>query len=178
MESVRLFFWVQIRPKQPSPGSWHAALGLDTSKAPKHEKALFIQLTGEEARRLVADTHREALDTLARGRSTTAGAGDAAPRLRPGMQVSVIHGFNAQAERRYDAARFRTNDGEFRYPKAARRWYTATVVAHDADYAFHIVLERGDSGTDKDRREQLVFHPAEYVLPSSGTKAWMSWCVG
>ena len=63
---------VQVAP------AWYAALGLDMSKAPKHEKALFVQLAGEEARRLVADTHRDALDTLARGRSTTAGAGDAA----------------------------------------------------------------------------------------------------
>ena len=62
------------------------------------------------------------------------------------MQISVIHGFNAQTGRRYDATRFTTNDGRIQYPHSARRWYTATVVAHDEDHAFHVVLERGPAG--------------------------------
>ena len=79
---------------------------------------------------------------------------------------------------RYDAARFRTLDGAFKYPKSARRWYTGTVVAHDKYHAFHFVLDKTDSRLDKDRRELIVFHPKEFVEASSGTTAWMSWCVG
>ena len=76
--------------------AWYTTLGLDTAKAPKHEKALFVQLGGEETRRLVADTHRKALVALARGRSTLAAAGGAPLQLRPGMQVSVLYGFNVK----------------------------------------------------------------------------------
>ena len=64
------------------------------------------------------------------------------------------------------------------YPESARRWYTGTVVAHDKYHAFHFVLDKTDSRLDKDRRELIVFHPKEFVEASSGTTAWMSWCVG
>ena len=158
--------------------AWYTALQLDMSRAPKHEKALFVQLEGEEARRLVADTHRDALDMLSRGRSTAAVANGGPPQLEPGMQVSVLYGFNEKTGVRYSAADFTTNDGRARHPDSARRWYTATVVAHDEGQAFHIVLAHGDDGTDKDRHDLLVLHPDEYVQKSSGTNAWMSWCVG
>ena len=105
-------------------------------------------------------------------------ASGAPPQLRPGMQISVLHGFNVKGGKRYDAATFKTNDGWWLHPDSERRWYTATVIGHDEGSAFHLVLERGDSDVDKDRRELLVLHPDEYVQASSGTSGWMSWCVG
>ena len=104
-----------------------------------------MQLDGEEARRLVADTHRKALDALARDRSTLAEASGAPPQLRPGMQVSVLHGFNVKGEKRYDAATFRTNDGWYQYPDSARRWYTATVVAHGEGCAWRLGCRQGSA---------------------------------